>query len=123
MFFLHFFFFFVFSKCTLNFRHCQKKMTLIDDIFWKLRTPENVVRYMAKKSHFRGPFERQHSKRLKILKKKMTLIPDVFQKLRNPKNVVRYMSKKSRFRGTFDRQHGERAQTLLQSERKHPYHI
>ena len=29
-------------------------MTLIVDLFPKLRTPENVVRYMSKKSSFKG---------------------------------------------------------------------
>ena len=53
----------------------------------------------------------------------MTLIADLFPKLRTPENVVRYMSKKSRLKGPFDRQHGKRAQTLLQSERQHGYHI
>ena len=53
----------------------------------------------------------------------MTLIADVFLKFWTPKNVVRYMSKKSRFRGPFDRQDDKPAQTLLQSERQHPYHI
>ena len=53
----------------------------------------------------------------------MTLIADVFAKLSTPKNVVRYMTKKCRFRGPFHRQHGKRAQTLLQSERHHRYHI
>ena len=53
----------------------------------------------------------------------MTLIADLFPKLRTPENVVRYMSKKSRFEGPFDRQHGKRVQTVLQSERKHGYHI
>ena len=37
-------------------------MTLIADVFSKLQTPKNVVRYMSKKSRFRGPFERQHGK-------------------------------------------------------------
>ena len=53
----------------------------------------------------------------------MTLIADLFLKLRTPENVVRFMSKKSRFKGSFDRQHGKRAQTLLQSEWQHRYHI
>ena len=35
-------------------------MTLIADLFLKLRNPENVVRYMSKKSRFKGPFDRQH---------------------------------------------------------------
>ena len=39
-------------------------MTLIPDLYPKLRTPKNVVRYMSKKSHFKGPFDRQHGKRV-----------------------------------------------------------
>ena len=42
-------------------------MTLIADLFSKLRTPENVVRYMSKKSRFKGPFDRQHGKRVQTL--------------------------------------------------------
>ena len=42
-------------------------MTLIADLFAKLRTPKNVVRYMSKMSHFKGPFERQHGKRVQTL--------------------------------------------------------
>ena len=42
-------------------------MTLIADFFPKLRTPENVVRYMSKKSHFQGPFDRQHGKQIQTL--------------------------------------------------------
>ena len=53
----------------------------------------------------------------------MTLIADLFAKLRTPKNVVRYMSKKGRFKEPFDRQHGKRAETLMQSEGQHCYHI
>ena len=40
----------------------KKKMTLIGDVFLKLRTPKNVVRSMSKKSRFRRPFEKQHGK-------------------------------------------------------------
>ena len=40
-------------------------MTLIADLFPKLRTPKNVLRYMSKKSRFKGPFDRQHGKRFK----------------------------------------------------------
>ena len=40
----------------------MKTMTLIADLFPKLSTPENVVRYMSKKSRFKGPFDRQHGK-------------------------------------------------------------
>ena len=39
-------------------------MTLIADLFPKLRNPENVVRYMSEKSSFKGPFDRQHGKRV-----------------------------------------------------------
>ena len=42
-------------------------MTLIADLFSKLRTPKNVVRYKSKKSRFKGPFERQHGKRVQTL--------------------------------------------------------
>ena len=39
-------------------------MTLIADLFPKLRTPKNVVRYKSKKSRFKVPFHRQHGKRV-----------------------------------------------------------
>ena len=42
-------------------------MTLIADFFPKLLTPENVVRYMYKKSRFKGPFDRQIGKRVQTL--------------------------------------------------------
>ena len=42
-------------------------MTLIADLFPKLRTPENVVRYMCKKSRFKGPFDRQYGKLVELL--------------------------------------------------------
>ena len=42
-------------------------MTLIAEFFPKLRTPKNVLRYMSKKSHFKGPFDRQHGKRVQAL--------------------------------------------------------
>ena len=60
-------FFIDFSKSTLNFDHFQKKDTLIADLFVKLRTPENVVRYMSKKSRFKGPFGRQHGEQVQRL--------------------------------------------------------
>ena len=41
-------------------------MTLIADLFPKLRILENVVRYMSKKSRFKGPFDTQHGKRFQI---------------------------------------------------------
>ena len=45
----------------------KKKMTLIPDLFPKLRTRENVVRYMSKKSSFKGPFDKQHGKLVQTL--------------------------------------------------------
>ena len=42
-------------------------MTLIADLFPKSRTPENVIRYMSKKPRFKGPFNRQHGKRVQTL--------------------------------------------------------
>ena len=42
-------------------------MTLIADLFPKLRTPEKVVRYMSKKSRFKGAFDRQHGRRVQTL--------------------------------------------------------
>ena len=42
-------------------------MTLKVDLFRKLRTPKNVVRYVSKKSRFKGPFDMQHGKRVQTL--------------------------------------------------------
>ena len=42
-------------------------MTVIADFFPKLRTSQNVVRYMRKKSRLKGPFEGQHGKRVQTL--------------------------------------------------------
>ena len=42
-------------------------MTLIADFFPKLRTPENVARYMSKKSPFKGPIDKQYGKRVQTL--------------------------------------------------------
>ena len=42
-------------------------MTFIADLFAKLRTPKNVVRYMSKKSRIKGPFDWQHGKRVQPL--------------------------------------------------------
>ena len=46
---------------------CEKKMTFIADLFAKLRTPKNVVRYMSKKCRFKEPFDWQHGKRVQTL--------------------------------------------------------
>ena len=46
---------------------CKKKMSFIADLFVKLRTPKNVVRYMSKKSRSKGPFDRKHGKQFQTL--------------------------------------------------------
>ena len=45
----------------------KQKITLIADFFAKIRTLENVVRYMSKKSRLKGPYEGQHGKRVQTL--------------------------------------------------------
>ena len=60
-------FFLVFRNVHEIFNICKKKMTFIADLFPKLRTPKNVVRYMSKKSCFKGPFDWQHGKRVQTL--------------------------------------------------------
>ena len=42
-------------------------MTLIAELFPKLRTPKNLVRYLSKKARFKGPFDGQHGKRVQTL--------------------------------------------------------
>ena len=42
-------------------------MTLIADLFPKPHTPENVARYISNKSRFKGPFDRQHGKRVQTV--------------------------------------------------------
>ena len=42
-------------------------MTFIADLFPKLRTPKNVVRYLSKKFRFKVPFDWQHGKRVQTL--------------------------------------------------------
>ena len=52
-----------FLKSNLNFEHFQKKkMTLIADVFQKLRTQKNLVRWMPKKYRLKGSFKKQHGK-------------------------------------------------------------
>ena len=57
-----FHFFSSFLESGLNLKHFQKNMTLITDVFRKLRTPKNMVRSMPKKSRFRVSVEKQHGK-------------------------------------------------------------
>ena len=47
----------------------KKRMTLIAEVFPKLRTWKNLVRSMSKKSRFKGSFGKQHGKRAKTLLK------------------------------------------------------
>ena len=42
-------------------------MTLIADLFPKLRTPITVVTYKSIKSCFKGPFDTQHGKQVQTL--------------------------------------------------------
>ena len=42
-------------------------MTFTADLFPKLRTPQNVARYLSKKSRFKGPFDWQCVKRVQTL--------------------------------------------------------
>ena len=47
----------------------KKKMTLIAQIYPKLRTPKNMVRSISKRSRFYWSFGKQHGKRAKTLLK------------------------------------------------------
>ena len=49
-----------FLKSTLNLEQFQKKHDSQTDLFWKLRTPNNMVRSMLKKSRFGVSVEKQH---------------------------------------------------------------
>ena len=63
-------FFSSFFKSNLNFKDIRKKkMTLIADVFPKLRTPKNLVTSMFQKSRFKGSFGKQHRKRAQTLLK------------------------------------------------------
>ena len=42
-------------------------MTLLANLFPKLRTPGKAARYISKKSRFKGPFDKQHGKRVQTL--------------------------------------------------------
>ena len=59
-----------FLKCNLNLEHIRKKkLSLIPDVFPKLRTPKNLVRSMPKKSRFIGSFKKEHGKCARTLLK------------------------------------------------------
>ena len=51
-----------FWKFILNFKSFEKKMTLIDFVFSKLRTPKTESDKCLKKCCFRGPLDKQHGK-------------------------------------------------------------
>ena len=51
-----------FFESAFNFKHFQKKMTVIAYVFPKLPTTKNVLRQMSKSSRFREPFDRRHGK-------------------------------------------------------------
>ena len=53
-------FFSSFLKCNLNWNIFKQNMTLITDVFRKLRTPKNMVRSMPKKFRFRVTVQKQH---------------------------------------------------------------
>ena len=56
-------FFAAFLKSSLNFEYFQKNMTVIAEVFPKLRSPKNKVRSKSKKSTSKGSFGKQHGKR------------------------------------------------------------
>ena len=60
-------FFSSFFKSSFNLEHFQKEMTLIADVFPKLRTLKNMIISMLKKSCFRASVEKQHRKCPKAL--------------------------------------------------------
>ena len=47
----------------------EEKMTLIADVFAKLRTPKHMVRSISKRSRSKGSFGKQHGKSAKTLLK------------------------------------------------------
>ena len=60
-------FFSPFLKSSLNFELFQKRMTLIAEVFPKLRTSKHMVTSMSKKSRFKGAFKKDHGKRAQTL--------------------------------------------------------
>ena len=56
-------------KSTLNFKHFEKKMIVIANLFPKLETVKILVRAFSKKRRFRKRFDSQHVKMSQILAK------------------------------------------------------
>ena len=67
-------------------------MTLIADVFLKLRTPKNMVRSMPKKSHFRGSVEKKHGKCAQTLFKfEVQLIYHIYWSLRRQLSYKKFL--------------------------------
>ena len=60
-------FFSAFSESELNFKHFQKKMTLIAYVFPKLPTTKYLQRSTSKASRLKGPLDRRHRKQAETL--------------------------------------------------------
>ena len=60
---------FAFLKSTLNFKQFQKKCIPHTWCLSEITDSKSVVKWMSKKSHFRVPFKKQHSKGDKTLLK------------------------------------------------------
>ena len=58
-----------FLESTSNFKHFEKKMMVIANVFLKLQTVKNFVRTLCKKRGFRTSFDTQHDKMSQILAK------------------------------------------------------
>ena len=66
-------FFGAFLKSRLNFEHFTKKDDRHSFCISEITHSENVVRYMSKKSRFRGPFNKEHGKRAQAVLKPPSL--------------------------------------------------
>ena len=63
-------FFEFFSTCSesaLNFKHFQKRMTLIAYVFPNLPTTKYLLRSMSKASRLKGPLDKRHGKQAETL--------------------------------------------------------
>ena len=67
-------------------------MTLIADVFAKLRTSKNTVRKLSKNSRFRGPFHKQHGERVqKPLKSEWQHVYHIYWLLRRQLNWRKFL--------------------------------
>ena len=60
-------FFSAFSESAFNFKHFQKKITLIVYVFPKLPTTKYLLRSMSKNSRLKGPLDNRHGKQAETL--------------------------------------------------------